>query len=529
MMRNDFRHIRPLLILLTLSLACANSVTLVRPTPPGANQPPTPVPQPVDFEVSFHQRADRSTFKAFVLPKDQVSSPGNPCSIPCDITNQFTGGTTARWPTTNSNPSVLPAGEYILRLAAGMSPSQAFDGLGEDNFFAVLALPTPPGPPPPSTPSYSLTLQTPSQPVHYDDIAEATVQLVRNGNFHESVNLTLSAPAAPVSSNWDFFDGQTSSRSIDGGSANLTRTLRGPVTPALFMPGSNAITVSGISTNTGQRATTQSNLTVSRTLGEFTHIYPQPKNPGGVDVFCDDPPARVEVNYRNAGTNVFQVTFARVDLPARPITSPTSAVYYLISPHCRMGLALAGVGLNQTVQLFNLGFTGRNWSINAPRRLSGAALRQQYWMSRDDSTLVVIRIIEQTPDSQLPPGAQPGTIFTYGASLVDAVSGASLGSEQIFHSINLLADIKEMDAHARGMQFNVNQDQDFSDPDPDPNQVAPAIADIYKVELMRDPRSETLFVDGTYRVLNGPLDGQSFEQELAARPDRFGKFHLTIP
>ena len=161
------------------------------------------------------------------------------------------------------------------------------------------------------------------------------------------------------------------------------------------------------------------------------------------------------------------------------------------------------------------------------RQLPGSALRQQYWFSPDDSLLLVTRVIGQTPANQLPPGTQLGTIWSYGASLFDALTATAIGGEQTFASLNLLADVKEMDAEARNMHFNMNQDTSFSDPDPDPNAPAAAIADIYKVELLRDATG-ALRVEGTYRILNGTLDGTSFEQELGGHPNNFGKFVLPV-
>ena len=85
-----------------------------------------------------------------------------------------------------------------------------------------------------------------------------------------------------------------------------------------------------------------------------------------------------------------------------------------------------------------------------------------------------------------------GTIWTYGATLIDPATGNPIGSEQQFNSLNLAADIKEMQAEAPGMQFNMNQNGMLKDPDPDPGQAAPAIADIYKIELVRNPQNGVL-------------------------------------
>lgn len=141
------KHLLLLLMSTLLILnGCANSVRMVRPTPPptrpDATHPnPNPVNQPVDFEVAFDARAVRSTFKATVRPMSMTSF--SPCTAPCiDITSEFAGGTTARWPT----QFTLTPGDYILRIEADMSPSQAFDFIGGDDFFAVNA-------PPPTAPS----------------------------------------------------------------------------------------------------------------------------------------------------------------------------------------------------------------------------------------------------------------------------------------------------------------------------------------------------------------------------------------
>src|SRR5262249_10139235 len=145
-----------------------------------------------------------------------------------------------------------------------------------------------------------------------------------------------------------------------------------------------------------------------------------------------------------------------------------------------------------------------------------------------DSLLVVIRIIEQTPDTQLPPGTTPGTIFTYSASLIDPITGNLLGSEQQFMSMNLAYDSKEMQAELQGTTFNMNQNGGLRDPDPAPAPAAPAIADVYKIEPNRTSGG-ALQVEGTYRLINGQLDGTPFEQELSHYPNNFGKFTLPVP
>src|SRR5262249_37785949 len=104
-----------------------------------------------------------------------------------------------------------------------------------------------------------------------------------------------------------------------------------------------------------------------------------------------------------------------------------------------------------------------------------------------------------------------------------------IGAEQEFNSLNLVADLSEMTAQARHMKFNMNQDLEWSDPDPDPNQSAPAIADVYKVELLRDAHSGALRVEGTFRVLNAGQTLQSFEQEFGMFPGNFDKFVLPVP
>jgi hypothetical protein len=145
---------------------------------------------------------------------------------------------------------------------------------------------------------------------------------------------------------------------------------------------------------------------------------------------------------------------------------------------------------------------------------------------------VVIRVIGQTPDNQLLAGQQSGTVWTYGAALLDTLSGRPLRSEQQFNAINLAADVKEMQAEAPGMVFNMNQSGGLRDadpdPDPDPDAKAPVIADIFKIELVRTS-SGVLQGEDTFRVVNGQLDGTTFDQENGAHPDHFGKFVLRVP
>src|SRR5262249_33978984 len=149
---------------------------------------------------------------------------------------------------------------------------------------------------------------------------------------------------------------------------------------------------------------------------------------------------------------------------------------------------------------FNLGFTAApGWDIRNAHSLPANALRQQYWFSQDESLLVAIRVIGQTPDSRLPPGTQSGTIWDYGALLIDPITGSQVGTGQQFSSLNLVADIKEQQAEANGTQFNMNQNGMLRDPDPDPNQAAPVIADIYKIELVRNPANGALQAEGTFR------------------------------
>lgn len=76
---------------------------------------------------------------------------------------------------------------------------------------------------------------------------------------------------------------------------------------------------------------------------------------------CLDGTTHVHVTYASSGSNDFQVTFARVDLPGMPATVQASAIYFLISEHCRIGIALNGVGVQQAVGLYNLvtGLGGR--------------------------------------------------------------------------------------------------------------------------------------------------------------------------
>src|SRR5262249_23344129 len=248
-------------------------------------------------------------------------------------------------------------------------------------------------------------------------------------------------------------------------------------------------------------------LVVAPSQGDFTHVYPQPQVPGATQTDCIDGPAHVHTSYTSFGANDFRVHFTRVDLSGMPATPDTRAVFFLISQHCRVGIALDGTGLQQSVSLFNLGFKVVPPTLPVAHLLPTNALRQQYWFSQDDSLLVVIRVIAATSS---------GTIWTYGAMLIDPATGNSIGSEQQFNSLNLAADIKEMQAEALGMQFNMNQNGMLKDPDPDPGQAAPAIADIYKIELVRNPLNGVLQVEGTYRVLNGQLDGLTFDQEMAA-------------
>jgi hypothetical protein len=306
------------------------------------------------------------------------------------------------------------------------------------------------------------------------------------------------------------------------------RTLQGVVASDLFIPGSNTVGVLGTARRGGQQSATTI-LIVARAQGDFNHVYPEPQVPAAVSRDCTDGTTHVHVNYASFGPNDFRVTFARTDLPGMPTTAQASAVYFLISAHCRVGIALNGVGLQQVVSLYNLGFTGApNWRITQFNNLPTNALRQQYWFSQDDALLVVIRVIGQTPDNQLLAGQQPGTVWTYGASLLDPLSGRLLGSEQQFNSVNLAADVKEMQAEALGMVFNMNQSGGLRDPDPDPNATAPVIADIFKIELVRTSGG-VLQAEGTFRVLNGQLDGTTFDQENGAHPDHFGKFVLRVP
>jgi hypothetical protein len=272
-------------------------------------------------------------------------------------------------------------------------------------------------------------------------------------------------------------------------------------------------------------------LTVAHSQGDFTHVYPQPQVPAAAQTDCVDGTAHVHISYTSFGMNDFRVRFTRTDLPGMPATADTPAVFFLYSQqHCRIGIALNGVGLQQLVSLFDLGFTAvPRWDIRNAHSLPANALRQQYWFSQDESLLVAIRVIGQTPDSRLPPGTQSGTIWDYGALLIDPVTGSQVGTEQQFSSLTLVADIKEQQAEANGTQFNMNQNGMLRDPDPDPNQAAPMIADIYKIELVRNPASGALQAEGTFRVLNGQLDGTTFEQESAAHPDHFGKFVLRVP
>jgi len=267
-----------------------------------------------------------------------------------------------------------------------------------------------------------------------------------------------------------------------------------------------------------------STLVVAPSQGDFTHVYPQPQVPAATQTDCIDGPAHVHTSYTSFGANDFRVHFTRVDLSGMPATPYTRAVFFLTSQHCRVGIALDGTGLQQSVNLFNLGFKvvpsgGPPPTLPAPHLLPTNALRQQYWFSQDDSLLVVIGVIATTSS---------GTIWTYGATLIDPITGNPIGSEQQFNSLNLAADIKELQAEAMGMQFNMNQNGMLKDPDPDPSQAAPAIADIYKIELVRNPQNAVLQVEGTYRVLNGQPDGLTFDQEMAAHPDHFQKFILPV-
>jgi hypothetical protein len=423
----------------------------------------------------------------------------------------------------------LGDGDYCVRVYADMSPPQPFDGLGFDYFFTVLTPGGGGGGPGGGggggggggAPSFTLSLGGSGQTVHFGDSATLPVTLVPSGGFSDTVTLT-----SPVTSGgWAF----NPSASINAGSGSLTRNLQGVVTPAQFIRGSNPIVVQGVAAQSRQQKTAAGTLVVAPAQGDFTHVYPQPQAPAAASSDCRDGTADVHIDYVSFGPNDFRVTFARTDLAGRPTTAATPAVFFLLSSHCRIGISLAGVGLQQSVTLYNLGFTGApGWRIAQTHNLSANALRQQYWFNQDDSLMVIIRVIGQTPDAQLPPGAVPGTIFTYAASVLDPLTGQILGSEQQFMAMNLAADVKEMQAESLGMVFNSNQNGMLRDPDPDPNLQAPAIADIFKLELGRDA-SGALQAEGTYRIINGQLDGTTFDQEYGSHPDHFRKFVVRIP
>jgi hypothetical protein len=511
------------------------------------------------------------------------------------------------------NPVRIPLGQggsgfVINALSAGMATINAV--ADSDHLPAKplnVTVETCPGPVSagPARAGYSLSMTGPSQPVHFGDSASFTVTLTPGQGFASVVDLSTPVQPKLTDGGWNFFDGNTPLTSIDPRRGTLTRMLKGPITPNLFAPDSNNIVVQGASTG-APPVPASATLAVAHDEGDFTHVPPYPQNPGAVpSADYTDGSTHVHVNYQSFGLNDFRVSFTRADLPGMPKTADVPGVYYVLSSHFRIGIVLDGVGLQQNVKLFNLGFTSvPNWNIAVAHPLQSGALRQQYWFSQDDSLLVIIRTIGQTPQDMLPPGTLLGTIYTYGVSVIDPITGAVIGTERQFESLTLNADIKEIFAERQGGRFNMSQSASLFDTDPDTGAPgggaggaaggggaggggaggaagggaggdaggggggtgvggvacgggaggdagggaggggaggaagggaggggacpASAIADIYKVELARDPRAGSLQVEGTFRILNGQVDGTDFDQELGAHPDHFGKFVLPV-
>jgi hypothetical protein len=237
----------------------------------------------------------------------------------------------------SSASEVLDNGEYCLRTHADMNHQRWGDVVGSDYFFTV-ANPASGGGGVGGgggTPGYSLALGGSGQPFHYGDNARLTLTLTPSNGFSDTVSFTIQGQPSLTSGGWSFVP----SASINAGSSNRSLSLQGIVTPALFVPGSNSVSVLGVAQRSGLRASTSGTLIVGRTQGDFTHVYPQPQVPAAAQLDCPDGTANVHVSYASFGPNDFRVTYDDLQSPPQGKRSCAQAGEsrdYFVQYQCRL-------------------------------------------------------------------------------------------------------------------------------------------------------------------------------------------------
>ena len=377
---------------------CARSVVLLQPAEVNGQRVATQNAQgEVNLELRFHARADTSTFEAELDPGT------NSARL---ITSEFPATGNPR-----SATVAMPPGSRSIRIAARMSPGQAFDSTANTQRFTVRAAPQPP---PPPTPRVDMTVTPLTAQVVWGQSASYEVRLTSANGFNGPVTVAadqLPSGAGPASAVVNLAAGQTTTSVLSVPTASAA-TVQG-VTPFRIRATSSAIT----------RSSNQQ-IVVLGNDGAFTRLTHRFANET-----CNPGVAAV---YSQAGVNAFQVQFTAGGQTGQ--ASP--AVFYAFAPAaCRVGIVMHPC---QAVSCTGAGDPAISWfNLAWPAATGAPALRSrignqtrinwhQFWLSPDQNLLLVLTKRE-------PPVACPPTCphMDLRAFLYDAISGLQLAVQDL--------------------------------------------------------------------------------------------------
>jgi hypothetical protein len=228
-------------------------------------------------------------------------------------------------------------------------------------------------------------------------------------------------------------------------------------------------------------ASAPATLRVNRSPGALNHFYMLPNGVVGSIPFestsCNGSfSSRYAVG--QGGSN--EVTFfAGSDPNARTVIgSPHTAIFYLLSRKCRVGLIFDGTPPNFTARWYNLNFST---TTDAPTlggliENVGPGTWQQIWFSQDDSLLLAFSI----------QGNSTGPAPTYAADLYDTITGDRL-AHNTFVALTVYPRMVLERARVLNIQANNNQsssqDPFGREPTDGVTNLPPAIADVYSAVL----------------------------------------------
>jgi hypothetical protein len=270
-------------------------------------------------------------------------------------------------------------------------------------------------------PSFEIASVTPTQhAIEWD--SQAVYDIVIEGRNNADVTIDLSAAfargaALSTAGLQEHFNPPDVVLSPANPTAASALTLSAPLAVAAL--GSRSFQIQAQPRSAGYTTRrVNASVNVRRSLGLFT-----PKHVASSDPPCGAVSAMVKATGDGPGV---EFTIATPSGPAHTSPRVVPAVYYAISPRCRIGVIVAprqsGVNGADALSFYNLGFAP---TTGAPQL--GAIVRnipsifwQQFWFSPDDSLLMLIG------------RAAGGTPNTHTASLLNMIDGAQFGATEFF-------------------------------------------------------------------------------------------------